>query len=790
MITVFRRELSAYFQSAIAAIFLIMFIVFSNGLFMLQFFQIGKADMRPFFYSLPFTLNIFLPALAMRLWAEDRRSGTFELLLTFPMRPHELVLGKYLAAFAFYLLALASTLTVPLMLSWLAPIDPGPVIGGYTGAALMGAFFLAVGILLSGFCKDQIVAFVLSAVAVFFLFYLGTDLFAAAIDGWASPLGTFLKENVGVASHLNGFTKGVLDVRDILYFLSPVAALLFLNGLFLEARLRQKSKWTPASAVFAAAALLILLNVLWQSLPVGRFDLTEGRIHTVSGVTKKILSGLPAQVEAKLTISPAENMPTALKSLQTDITDKLEELRVLSGGKFSWRVVHPDLSAKDETLIKEMKQEGVAPFQVESIQKDEVGVKLIFSTLVLKYNGKREVLPRLMPQALGDLEYQLLSRIHKMTMETQPKVAVFAPVEGRPVSEEIDRILAGEAKEPEKTYEDDFKTAVLLIRSNGYEAERVALTKENGIPAGTKLLLLLAPGALTDGQKGEVERFLEGGGTAVVAAQPYTFTYARGETSLEAVPQKQDLGINSLLAKWGVRISEDVLLDESSQVISLSSGQRIGPFAVQMPVKLPNQILVRDTQINRDEAITKRIPGVAYLWGSALILDKDVLEKRAIASTVLFTSSPRSWTIPLPGNLTEGNTRAPLGILAEGPGGNFPLAVMLEGKFGDSPGAKPGRLLVIGSSRVFSEDLIQTPGNLNLFANIVDGLVLGEDMLLIRTKAAPVRDIRPPSSAEKIGYRLFAVALVPAFLLAASLFRHFIRQKEKEFYLAAFRSRP
>ncbi len=760
MITLFRRELSAYFQSAIAAIFLIVFIVFSNGLFMLQFFQVGKADMRPFFYSLPFALNIFIPALAMRLWAEDRRSSTFELLLTFPMRPHALVLGKYLAALTFYLIALTSTLTVPMMLSWLAPIDPGPVLGGYIGAFLVGGFFLALGILLSGLCKDQIVAFVLTAVAVFFLFYLGTDLFASAIDGWIPPLGTFLKKNVGIASHLNSFTKGMLDLSDVLYFLSPITILLYLNGLFLEARVRQRAKVVMPAASLVAAVAILLLSVLWQALPLGRFDLTEGRVHTVSAVTKQILSSLPASVEAKLYISAAENMPTALKSLETDITDKLEELRVVSGGKFSYRSVRPDLSAKDEALMKEMKEEGAAPFQVESIQQDEVGVKLIFSTLVLKFKDKREALPRVLPQALGDLEYQLLSRIHKMAMESPPKIAVYAPVQ------------------------DDFKTAVLLIRSNGYEAARVALTKEDGIPEGTRLLFLLAPGALTDERKGQVEKFLAGGGTAVVADQPYTFSFTRGESSLEATPHKQDLSINTLLKKWGVEISEDVLLDESSQVISLTSGQRIGPFAVEMPVKLPNQIMVRDAQINRDAPITKRIPSVAYLWGSALTLDKTVLESKKIASTMLFTSSPRSWTIPLPGNLTEANTRPPQGGIK----GNYPLAVMLEGKFSDLADARPGRLLVVGSSRAFSEDLIQTPGNLSLFANIVDGLVLGEDMLLIRTKAAPVRDIRPLSSGEKVGYRLFTVILIPALLVALSLIRHFIRGKEKEFYLSAFRS--
>lgn len=171
LLTVCRREFAAYFNSAIAAIFLIVFVIFTNGLFMAQFFQIGKADMRLFFATLPFTLTIFIPAIAMRLWTEDKRGNTFELLMTFPMKPYQLVLGKFLASLIFYLFALATTLTLPIMLYAVGRPDQGHIIGGYLGAALIGALFLAVGIFISGLCKDQIVAFILTVIATFALFF-------------------------------------------------------------------------------------------------------------------------------------------------------------------------------------------------------------------------------------------------------------------------------------------------------------------------------------------------------------------------------------------------------------------------------------------------------------------------------------------------------------------------------------------------------------------------------------------------------------------------------------------
>src|SRR3989338_6991099 len=131
--TVFRREMAAYFNVAIAYIFIIVFVLLNGGLYMTQFFLIARADIRPFFTTLPFILSVFLPAVTMRLWAEERRGNTLELLLTFPMPMHELVIGKFLASFTFYLVSLAATLTLPVMLGVLGRPDAGTILGGYIG---------------------------------------------------------------------------------------------------------------------------------------------------------------------------------------------------------------------------------------------------------------------------------------------------------------------------------------------------------------------------------------------------------------------------------------------------------------------------------------------------------------------------------------------------------------------------------------------------------------------------------------------------------------------------------
>ena len=189
LLIILNRELAAYFNSPIAYIFMIIFTLLNGGLFMTQFFLVGRVDMRTLFYTLPFFLSVFLPAVSMRLWAEEKRGNTQELLLTFPMRAHELVLGKFFASFLFYLITLACTFPIPVMLAVLGRPDVGAILSGYIGAAFLGGFFLAIGTFVSGFYRDQIVAFILSMMICFGLYLLGTEFVASSIDGWVAGLG-------------------------------------------------------------------------------------------------------------------------------------------------------------------------------------------------------------------------------------------------------------------------------------------------------------------------------------------------------------------------------------------------------------------------------------------------------------------------------------------------------------------------------------------------------------------------------------------------------------------------
>jgi ABC-2 type transport system permease protein len=234
---IFRRELRAYFYSPIAYVFSVIFIILNTSLYMFHFFFFGNADMRAFFSSLPLILGlIFIPAISMRLWSEENKLGTVELLLTLPMRTEHIVLGKFLASFSFYLIALAGTLTIPIILIFLGKPDFGPIFGGYFGAILLGAFFLSVGIFISAFFSDQIVSLIITSLVCGFLALIGWQYVPMVIDGWIPGLGAFLHNYVGVTRHFNDIERGVVDIKSIIYFLSFTALFLYLNAKALERR--------------------------------------------------------------------------------------------------------------------------------------------------------------------------------------------------------------------------------------------------------------------------------------------------------------------------------------------------------------------------------------------------------------------------------------------------------------------------------------------------------------------------------------------------------------------------
>ncbi len=232
LLGVYKRELRGYFNSPIAYIFIVVFLMIASWLFFRGYFLYGQADLRPFFSLLPWMFLFFVPAVSMRLWAEERKLGTVELLMTLPVRDEEVILGKFLAGLTLITLTVILEFPLVAITAKLGDVDPGPVIGGVVGAILLGGAYLAIGLFISALTENQIVAFILGVVACFALFIVGESLVLVTAPSSLAPLLSYL----GLGAHFESIGRGVIDSRDVIYYLSVSGFFLYLNRLALAGR--------------------------------------------------------------------------------------------------------------------------------------------------------------------------------------------------------------------------------------------------------------------------------------------------------------------------------------------------------------------------------------------------------------------------------------------------------------------------------------------------------------------------------------------------------------------------
>jgi ABC-2 type transport system permease protein len=235
-LTVAARELRSYFSTPIAYIFLVIYLVATQGFFFYLFFRIGEADLRLFFFWQPAFMLFLIPAVAMRSWAEEKKVGTMELLMTLPVPDVQIVVGKFLACLVFWGVALALTVTLPWAVHRLVAegvtLDSGPIIGGYVGLFFLGAAYISICLFASSITENQIIAFILGLTFCGVLALAGSTLILYTVPEFlVKPL-----QFIGLWANFENISRGVIDTRNIIYYLSVVSFCLYLNTSMIESR--------------------------------------------------------------------------------------------------------------------------------------------------------------------------------------------------------------------------------------------------------------------------------------------------------------------------------------------------------------------------------------------------------------------------------------------------------------------------------------------------------------------------------------------------------------------------
>ncbi|MBA3259157.1 MAG: Gldg family protein [Gemmatimonadales bacterium] len=711
--TVARRELKALFDLPTGYVLLVVFLAINGFLFFRQAYLSDTASLRPMLDFLPWELLFFVPAVTMRTLAEDIRGGQIEVVLAQPLSELELLLGKYLGAVLFLWTALGLTLAIPLGLSLGADLPWGIIIAQYVGAGLLAAGLAAVGVWASSLTRSQITAFIVGTAVMFLLVLVGLD---PLLVGLPPGLGT-LAARIGVLSHFESLGRGLIDLRDVIYFASLAGVFLALAYGALLGR-----KLAPASGnrrrlrlgVGLLTASLVVVNLLGSYIG-GRLDLSPGNAYTLSPATRGIVSNLDDLVTVKLYASP--ELPTQVALMKRDVDDLLRDLR--SAGEGQVRIVERDPSG-DEAVQREAEASGIQPVQFNVIGQSELQVKQGYLGLVIQHGGETETIPFV--QRSDDLEYRLVSAIRDLTRDRKPAVGLVAE--------------AGAAGRSFAELETEL--------GKSYEVRRLDLA-DSTQPAADVVALVLAgtPDSVPPAQLGRLRRFLERGGSALVLAQGM-------EVSQQApTAQPRPVVWNELLRPYGVQIRSDMAYDLlANEVIPLPTDfgrvLQVYPFFIR-------------AQSTRVSPINQDLGAVVLTWASTI--DTSGAAKGTVTPLLVSSQAAGTYTTPTTIAPTQDFPQADLG----------PRLLSAVVAPADSAAGKPrGRVAIVGSLDFTTDRFVRTaPENLVFTLNAVDWLVQDDALIAIRSK-----DRRPPpltfsAPAEREGVKYANLIGLP---LAVALF--------------------
>lgn len=724
--TVARRELKALFDLPTGYVLLVVFLAINGFLFFRNAYLSDTASLRPMLDQLPWLFLFFVPAVTMRALAEDIRGGQIEVVLAQPLSELELLLGKYLGAVLFLWIALALTLAIVLGLALGADLPWGTIVAQYVGAALLAAGLAGIGVWASSLTRSQITAFIVAAGTMFVLVLLGLD---PLLVGLPPGLGA-VAARIGVLSHFESLGRGVIDLRDVIYFLSLAGTFLALAyGALLHRKL------APASAgrrrlrvgIGLMAASLIVVNLLGGYIG-GRLDLSPGRAYTLSPASRRIVGDLDDLVTVKLYAS--RELPTEVALMKRDVDDLLRDLRAAGHGRL--RLVERDPAA-DESARQEAEAAGIQPVQFNVIGQSELQVKQGYLGIALQHGGDTQTIPFV--QRTDDLEYRLVSAIRELTRDQKPVVGLVSEFRGAGTSlQELQEQLA-----------------------KSYEVRAIDLA-DTTQPAGDVVALVLAgsPDSLTTAQQERLDRFLARGGGALVLAPGMQLSPGAPTAEPRAVAW------NRLLRPYGVSVRSDMAYDLlANEVIPLPTefGRvlQVYPFFIR-------------AQSTRLSPVNQDLGAVVLAWASSI----DTTGAATGTVTPLLTSSPAAGTFT--------------GITSIEPTQDFPQSQLAGRLLGvavtpDTAGpSRRGRIAVVGSLDFTTDRFVRTaPENLAFTLNAVDWLAQDEALIAIRSK-----DRRPPpllfgsaATREAVKYgNLIGLPLLVALVGLVRLIRRRRRTRE------------
>ena len=745
LLALVKKDVKSYFDQPTAYILIVPFVAVLAYVFFSKALLTGEASLRPLFTvdfaidspSLPWLLAIFVPAATMRLLAEENRDGTLELLLTHPIRGWIVLIAKFLSGFAFVAFAILATVGIPIAVETAGNLDIGAAVGQYVSSLLLAAAFVSIGLFTSSLTRNQIVAFILGLSLTMLLMVMGLDIVAVTLPGRLASL----LQDLSPVTHFSSIARGVIHLRDVLYFAALVST--FLSATFLVVRgrtLSHRSTQYRNLQLGTVGLIVVSLLVGWSGNSIaGRLDLTEDQLFTLSPATSEILDGL----DDVLTIEFFESRepPVQVAITARDVGDFLEDFAAGSGGQVNLVRRFP---GEDEDEARKASLAGVPPVQFNVQSQGELQIKTGYLGMAMTYVDKRQVIPYI--SSFDGFEYRMASAANRMLSDDRKTVA----------------FLTGHGEQGPTTGYRTF--AGLLLDS--YRVVELDTTEDPNIDLSeVDVLIIAGPNrSISDETTDAIRQYLLGGGKAMMLIDTVAIDQAR------LVATRNRNSFARLPEEFGVVVEEDLALDiESNETLSFST--QVGN------VFLPYPFWVRAPVVDRK--VSGNIESALLPWASSLGISESVHGR--IETVNLLRTTPGAATISS-SDASYGDVRPNSPVFNEVASGE---RIRFEADMGVAveqrdavDGQDAFRLVVFGDSEWLSDGILgRAQENLALGLNLVDWLTQEDTLAAVRSKVVSSRDLIFTSETHENIARWANIAGVPLLIVIVGLARSFRRRR-------------
>ena len=739
---VFKREFKAYFDSPVAYVFLTAFLVLIGFLTfgVAMFYERRQADLTPFFFWHPWVYLLLVPAATMGLWADERRNGTAELLLTLPMTTWEALVGKFLAAWSFLSIAVGLTLPVALTAGYLGSPDWGAVFCGYVGSVLMAGAAAAIGVFASTLSRSSVIGFVVSLAMVFVLMIVGFDPVTTAVANWGVP-GVIVDSLAACSllSHFESMRRGVLDFADIGFYVGIVVLALTLAKTVTDGR-RGASK--GALGVVVLTVIVVAADVILAALPL-RVDLTAESLYTLSSGSKAVLGKLEEDVTIKYYVSSsAADMPMALKTYAQRVENLLKEYVRASNDHIVLEAYDP----KPDSDAEEWAQRyGIEPQTVNPFGSP------IYFGLVAVSGDNEQTLGVLSPKTESTLEYDITRLVTRVAWPERPVIGVMTSLTDV-MGGQMNPMMMQMGQRPQPGW------AAFSELAKDYEVRTIA-PDSTEIDPEVKALVVLHAKNLSDATLYAIDQFVLRGGRLIACVDPFSIKDMIASRQQQN-PMMMQMGgaqdgpstLGKLFDSWGITFDTSKIAGDLAASTKLNNGQG----GVE---ENPAFLSLGAENMDKGDLLVQSLSQVMLPFAGSFSFTKK--DGELVFTPVITTSKDSSctvdkMTVQFGGGMKEmipdGHERVVAARLA----GTFKTAFP-KGPDGTNDVSKAltegnGSVMLIADSDFLADDfcvrVMKTPfgsipqlinDNLTLFSNVIEQFAGREELIGVRSRGASDR---------------------------------------------------